>query len=363
MKIKRINLKNFRNYKDLELSLNEGINIFYGDNAQGKTNLLEAVYTACTSRSHKSAKDKELISFNEDEAHIKLNLVKRAASFKIDIHLKKNSKKGIAVNGIPIKRASELFGIANIVIFSPEDLNIIKNGPLERRRFIDMELCQLSKIYVHELINYNRVIDQKNKLLKNASFTGNYDIDDFLEIYNEQIQKYGTEIINIREDFIEKLNKKTERIHESITEGSEKIEIKYEPNTKACELKEELKKKLHQEKKNAVTLIGPHKDDICFSVNGIDLRHYGSQGQQRTAVLSLKLSELELSEEITGEKPVLLLDDVLSELDRKRQNMLLASISDTQTLITCTGLDDFIDNRFHIDSVYKVEKGHITGDN
>ncbi len=362
MKISKIELKNFRNYSNLELTLDEGINIFYGDNAQGKTNLLEAVYTACTSKSHKSAKDRELISFNESEAHIKLTLKKNNLGCRIDVHLKKNSKKGIAVNGIPIKKASELFGIANVVIFSPEDLNIIKNGPLERRHFIDLELCQLNKIYVHNLISYNRVIDQKNKLLKKASVTGNYEIDDMMDVYNSQLVKYGSEIIKIRDDFIKKLAEKIKIIHGSITENTEEIEIKYEPNIKCEEFEKELERKKHQEKKNAVSLIGPHKDDICFEVNGVDLRHYGSQGQQRTAVLSLKLSELELSEELTGEKPVLLLDDVLSELDRRRQNMLLSSINDTQTLITCTGLDDFIDGRFHIDSVYRVENGHITGD-
>lgn len=361
MKIRSVELENFRNYRSLKLDLNDGINIFYGDNAQGKTNLLEAVYTACTSKSQKSARDREMINFDASEAHIKLNLIKDVMNYRIDMHLKKNSAKGIAVNGVPIRRASELFGIANVVIFSPEDLNIIKNGPSERRKFIDMELCQLNRIYVHELISYNKVINQKNKLLKSAAF-GN-DIADFLDIYNEQLVRYGSEIIRLREEFTERLGGIIREIHKHITDDAEEIELKYEPDISPESFAEELKKRREQELKNAVSLVGPHKDDISFVLNGIDLRHYGSQGQQRTAVLSLKLSELKISEEMTGDRPVLLLDDVLSELDRKRQNMLLSSINDIQTLITCTGLDDFIDNRFHIDSVYRVSEGHITGDN
>lgn len=361
MKIRSIELENFRNYRSLKLDLNDGINIFYGDNAQGKTNLLEAVYTACTSKSQKSARDREMINFDAPEAHIKLNLTKDVMNYRIDMHLKKNSAKGIAVNGVPIRRASELFGIANVVIFSPEDLNIIKNGPSERRKFIDMELCQLNRIYVHELISYNKVINQKNKLLKSAAF-GN-DIADFLDIYNEQLVRYGSEIIRLREEFTERLGGIIREIHKHITDDAEEIELKYEPDIRPEAFEEELKKRREQELKNAVSLVGPHKDDISFVLNGTDLRHYGSQGQQRTAVLSLKLSELKISEDMTGDRPVLLLDDVLSELDRKRQNMLLSSINDIQTLITCTGLDDFIDNRFHIDSVYRVSEGHITGDN
>ncbi len=361
MKIKSIELENFRNYSSLSLEFDEGINIFYGDNAQGKTNLLEAVYMACTSKSQKSARDREMISFDSKEAHIKLNLVKAEMSYRIDMHLKKNNAKGIAVNGVPIKRASELFGIANVVIFSPEDLNLIKNGPAERRRFMDMELCQLNRMYVHELISYNRVINQKNKLLKSA-FAGN-DIEAFIDVYNEQIIKYGSEVIRLRQKFTDRLNGIIKEIHKSMTGNAEELELRYEPNVRPEEFEEALLRHRTQELKNAVSLIGPHKDDLSFILNGVDLKHFGSQGQQRTAVLSLKLSELKLAEDINGDRPVLLLDDVLSELDRNRQNMLLSSINDIQTLITCTGLDDFIDNRFHIDSVYRVSKGHITGDN
>jgi len=358
MIISSIELQDFRNYASLDLKLDKGINIFYGDNAQGKTNILESVYVGCTSKSHKSAKDRELIRFGQDAAHIKINLIKKEVPHRIDMHIKKTNSKGIALNGAPIRRTSQLFGIANIVIFSPEDLHIIKNGPSERRRFMDLELCQLNKVYVHDLISYNRIINQKNKLLKELEFTPN--AEDFLDIYNEQLVKYGTELIRIRKDFILHLNEIMNQVHAKITDGQEQLSVIYEADTEEDTFREDIKKHKSQELKQRMSLVGPHRDDMRFEVGGIDLRHYGSQGQQRTAVLSLKLAELQLVKEITGDEPVLLLDDVLSELDRKRQNLLLGSIGDIQTLITCTGLDDFVDHRFHIDRIFFVDNGHVT---
>ena len=204
MIIESIELKDFRNYEELLLHLDKGINILYGDNAQGKTNVLEALYVGCTSKSHKSVKDRELIRFSMEEAHLKLNLLKRDVPYRIDMHIKKNKSKGIALNGVPIRRASQLFGIANVVFFSPEDLYIIKNGPSERRKFMDMELCQLDKLYVHHLISYNRVLSQRNKLLK--ELVPETEGMTMLEIYDEQLEKYGVELIRIREGFIRKLN-------------------------------------------------------------------------------------------------------------------------------------------------------------
>ena len=358
MVIQSVELKNFRNYEFLDLQLDPGINIFYGRNAQGKTNILESVYVGCTSKSHKSAKDREMIRFGTEEAHIKVNLTRKDTAHRIDMHIKKNSSKGIALNGIPIRKVSQLFGIANVVFFSPEDLNIIKNGPGERRRFMDMELCQLNKIYVHNLISYNKVINQKNKLLKEAHFIHEY--EDFLDIYNEQLIRYGTEIIRIRRGFIEHLNEILKEKHDSITSHLEDLSILYEADTDEENFAAEVARKRQQELKNGMSLVGPHRDDLCFMVNGIDIRHFGSQGQQRTATLSLKLAEISLVEEISGDRPVLLLDDVLSELDRERQNMLLNSIGEIQTLITCTGLDDFVNHRFHMDKIFYVEAGRAT---
>ena len=358
MLIQSLELNNFRNYSSLSLKLNDGVNIFYGDNAQGKTNILDAVYVGCTSKSHKLSKDKDMIHFDENEAHIRINLLKREVPYRIDMHLKKNSSKGIAINGLPIRRSSELFGIANVVIFAPEDLNIIKDGPAERRRFVNMELCQLNKLYVYNLISYSKVINQKNKLLKEYEYTKG--ADDFIDIYNEQLIRFGTEIINIRRDFIDKLNEITSDIHNDITEGTEQLKLSYDANTRADDFALELKRHRANELRMGMSMVGPHRDDIKFIVNGSDLKNYGSQGQHRTAVLSLKLAEIEIVKQITGERPLLLLDDVLSELDRKRQTRMLNTIREGQTLITCTGLDDFVDNRFNIDKVFLVKSGSVS---
>ena len=361
MVIHSVELNNFRNYDSLKLELDPGVNIFYGNNAQGKTNILDAVYVGCTSKSHKLSKDRELIRFDQNEAHIKINLTKKDVPYRIDMHLKKNSAKGIAVNGIPIRRSSELFGIANVVIFSSEDLNIIKDGPSERRRFLDLELCQLNKIYVYNLISYTKVVNQKNKLLKEYSLRT--DADDLIDVYNEQLIRYGSELIGIRSEFVSKLDPMIRQIHAEITEGIEEISVGYDFQTSAEAFEENLKKARPQEIKAGMSLVGPHRDDLSFLINGIDIRHFGSQGQQRTAVLSLKLAEIRMVEEIIGEKPLLLLDDVISELDRKRQNQLLGTIRDGQTLITCTGLDDFVDHRFHIDKIFYVSNGNVRGEN
>ena len=361
MVINSLQLKDFRNYSELELELDKGVNILYGNNAQGKTNVLEALYVGCTSKSHKSVKDRELISFGKEESHIKLGFEKKGIIHRIDMHIKKNRAKGIALDGIPVRRASELLGAANVVFFSPEDLGIIKNGPAERRRFLDVELCQLNKIYTYNLIAYGKIIAQKNALLKDISYGAA--AEDILNVYNEQLVKYGTEIINIREEFINSLCGIISSIHARITDGRENIAIKYEKNTSAEDFEKNLSYKRQNEIRQQMCLTGPHRDDISFIINDIDIRHYGSQGQQRTASLSLKMSEIELVERITGDKPVLLLDDVLSELDRNRQTMLLNTVKDVQTVITCTGIDDFVNNRFHMDKVFHVENGTVTGEN
>ena len=286
MIVKRIELDNFRNYELLKLDLDGKTNILYGNNAQGKTNILESVYVCSTTKSHRTNKDSELINLNADESHIKLILEKNKREQRIDIHLRRNKTKGIAINGIPIKKASELFGLFNVVIFSPEDLSIIKNGPAERRKFMDIELCQLDKIYVYNLTNYNKVVTQRNRLLENR--------------------------------------------------------------------KKDIKVKS--------TSVGPHKDDILFfdlNDENKNIRVYGSQGQQRTVALSLKLAEIELVKSLINDTPVLLLDDVLSELDSTRQNHLLKSLDDIQTIITCTGLDDFIENRFKINKIFQVKNGKV----
>ena len=357
MFIESLQLKNYRNYKSLEIEFDQGTNILYGNNAQGKTNVLEAVYLCGTTKSHRGSKDREIIAFEEEESHIRMKVNRDGLSYKIDMHLKRNKAKGVAINGIPIHKASELFGIVNFVFFSPEDLNIIKNGPAERRRFLDFELCQLDKIYLTNLSTYNHVIHQRNKLLKDLAFRP--ELMDTLEIWDLQAVDYGKKIIKKRKEFIADLKESIKEIHSSLTGGQEEMQLFYEPCTEEENLEAEFIRNREKDLKVRTTSTGPHRDDLCVSVNGIDIRKYGSQGQQRTAALSLKLSEIFLVEKKIKDSPVLLLDDVLSELDRNRQNYLLDSIHNIQTLVTCTGLDDFISHQFEMNKVFHVVKGTI----
>lgn len=357
MYIESLELKNYRNYQNLQLDFDKGTNIFYGDNAQGKTNILESVYLCGTTKSHRGSKDKEIIRFGEEESHIRMMIRKDELSYKIDMHLRKNKAKGVAINGLPIKKARELFGIVNLVFFSPEDLNIIKNGPGERRRFMDLELCQLDQIYLTDLAGYNHIVNQRNRLLKDLYM--NPSLKETLDIWDMQMLQYGTKIINKRKDFVRDLNQVIQDIHHNLTGGIEHLEVVYEPSTEAEDFENVLKKNRERDIRMKMTSAGPHRDDLSFVVNGIDIRKYGSQGQQRTAALSLKLSEIYLVKEKIKDTPILLLDDVLSELDSNRQTYLLDCIHDIQTLITCTGLDDFVSHQFHINKVFHVVNGEV----
>lgn len=357
MIIKSIELKNFRNYEDLNIQFDKGTNILYGDNAQGKTNILESAYLSGTTKSHKGSKDKEMIRFGEEESHIRTVVVKNEKEYQIDMHLRSRGAKGVAVNKIPIKRASELFGILNIVFFSPEDLNIVKNGPAERRRFIDSELCQIDKLYLSDLTKYNKILNQRNALLKEINFRPG--ATDTLPVWDEQLLEYGRRIIKSRKQFIEELNEIIHDIHYKISGGKENLILKYEPNIDDIFFEDELSKARNKDLKLCQTTVGPHRDDMLFSNNGVDIRKFGSQGQQRTAALSLKLSEIDLVKRVIDNTPVLLLDDVLSELDSSRQNYLLNSINDIQTIITCTGVEEFVKNRFEINQIFQVIDGKV----
>ncbi len=357
MIVKRVELSNFRNYELLKLDLDKKTNILYGKNAQGKTNVLESIYVCSTTKSHRSNKDAELIKLDSDEAHIKLYIEKNNREQRIDIHLRRNKTKGIAINGIPIKKASELFGVFNVVIFSPEDLDIIKKGPAERRKFIDMELCQLDKIYVYNLTNYNKIVIQRNKLLKDINFRP--ELKQTLEVWDNQLAEYGSKIIERRQKFIKEINNIMKPIHRELTGGVEDINIVYNKNCEAEDLLKTLEENRERDIKYKSTSAGPHKDDILFFHEDKNIRIYGSQGQQRTVALSLKLAEIELVKKLINDLPVLLLDDVLSELDSDRQNHLLKSLDNIQTVITCTGLDEFIENRFKINKVFQVTEGNV----
>lgn len=361
MIIKSIELADFRNYDSLNLTFDHGTNILYGDNAQGKTNILEAIYVVATTKSHKGSKDKDIIHFNKEEAHIRAYIEKEAVETRIDMHLRSSKSKGIAIDGQKIKKAAELLGLLNVVFFSPEDLGIIKNGPAERRRFVDMELCQLDNFYLYNLNHYNKIVNQRNKLLKDLYF--NPSLGETLNIWDSQLVSFGSKIIERRKVFIEQLNEIIYDIHKKLSGNKEELQIHYEPEVSIEEFEHKLALSQERDIKLKQTCVGPHRDDFSFYIGDIDIRKFGSQGQQRTAALSLKLSEIELVKKITKDTPVLLLDDVLSELDANRQNYLLNSIGDIQTIITCTGLDEFINNRFEINKIYRVANGKVINEN
>lgn len=358
MIIKSIELAEYRNYDFLTLQFDKGTNILFGDNAQGKTNILEAIYVAATTKSHKGSKDKEIIKFDSEEAHIRTYIEKDGVETKVDMHLRKSKSKGIAIDGQKIKKAADLLGLCNVVFFSPEDLSIIKNGPAERRRFVDMELCQLDNFYLYNLNHYNKIVNQRNVLLKDMYM--NPGLRDTLSIWDSQLISFGSKIIERRKLFVEQLNEIIFDIHKKLSGGKEELQILYEPEVSIEDFEKKLNLNQERDIRSKMTNVGPHRDDFSFYINGVDIRKYGSQGQQRTAALSLKLAEIELVKKITKDSPVLLLDDVLSELDSNRQNYLLNSIGDIQTIITCTGLEEFVNNRFEINRVYKVSNGMVT---
>jgi DNA replication and repair protein RecF len=286
-----------------------------------------------------------------------MHVDKNDSDYRIDMHLRKNKSKGIAIGGVPIRRAGELFGIVNIVFFSPEDLNIIKNGPSERRRLVDRILCEIDRIYMSDLTQYGKCLNQRNRLLHDLYF--NPSLESELPVWDEQLVNYGCRIIAKREEFVRMLENIASEIHTELTGEKERLTLVYEPNVTVEEFADKVARSRDADRKIKSTTVGPHRDDVCIKVNDMDLRLYGSQGQQRTTAISLKLSEIRIIEERIRNKPVLLLDDVLSELDRDRQNYLLGNIRDIQTLITCTGLDEFVQNRFEADRTFRVVSGTI----
>ncbi len=361
MYIKSLRLADYRNYENLSMDFSEGTNIFYGDNAQGKTNILEALYLIATTKSHRGVYDRDLIRFGCVEGHVRCVIIKGGIDYQVDLHLRKARAKGIAINGQRIRRASELIGLLHIVFFSPEDLSIVKDGPSQRRRFMDMELCQLDESYLYDLNHYNKVVEQRNKLLRQILEVPS--LAATLDVWNEQLLEYGTKIIRRRRAFMTDLNEIIREMHLNLSGGREHLSLCYEPNVTEENFEEELQKVREREKYIGSTAVGPHKDDFSFICDEIDLRKFGSQGQQRTCALSLKLSELQLVKKLIGEEPVLMLDDVLSELDTNRQNYLLNSLGGIQTFITCTGLDEFVNHRFSIDRLYRICEGKVVETN
>lgn len=357
MYVKRLMVKNFRCYEDLDVELSPNINIVYGKNAQGKTNLLEAVYYCATGRSHRTSYDKECIRYDQSEAMIKIWYEKYKQD-QIEIHLRKNGRKSVAINGYPAQKINELFGCFHVVVFSPEDLSLIKNGPARRRKFMDMEICQVDPIYLHDLQQYCKVLRQRNQLLKEIA--KNPGKKETIFAWDTQLVQYGIKVMQRRAQFVSHLETFTGQIHESITHGEEKLKILYENAVPmdANMFQRMLEKDLARDIRYGTTASGPHHDDLALYVDKADVRVYGSQGQQRTTALSMKLAELEMMKEEIGHSPVLLLDDVMSELDQDRQLHLAKYIQENQTIITCTGIEDSI-RHLPAGKMFEVQKGKI----
>lgn len=341
MYVKQVDIKNFRNYKNQSLKLSSGINVFAGDNAQGKTNFLEAVYFSSIGKSPRTTRDKELILWDNDSAVINLIAQKSAGDDAVKIVISKHENKRIAINNMPISRIGELMGVVSTVFFSPSELRIVQASPSERRSFMDIAICQMSKAYFYLLIRYNKILSQRNKLLKSGRVT-----DDALEVWDAQLVQVGSKIIKTRKGFVSRLMPFAKANHSFLSGGKEELILAYEGmagdelDTIAESFLTELKRTREKDLRLGYTHTGPQKDDISLKIGQVDVRTFGSQGQQRTTALSLKLSELDLAKETLGEYPVLLLDDVLSELDPSRQAKLLERIAGFQTLITCTHLED-----------------------
>ena len=365
--INSVGLSNFRNYKELSVTLSNGVNILCGDNAQGKTNFLEALYLCSTGRSQRTGSDREMIRFGQRAAMIQVDLTGAGGCRdKINLNLsaddekgrRKGVFKGIAVNGLAIKKLGELFGVFLTVMFSPEDLSLVKSGPSERRRFMDMEICRLNAVYYYELQQYYKILRQRNNLLK--SIKNNGKLRDTLFVWDEQMVMSGSEIIRRRAAFVEKISGIAARAHASLTRGAEQLRLIYKPNVSPEDFAAKLKNGVERDILLGSTSAGVHKDDIIFMINDENAGLYASQGQQRTAALSAKLAEIELIKQEKNRLPVLLLDDCLSELDGGRQKHLLSSIGGLQTVITCTGMEDITRNVKIDAAVYRVKNGTIS---
>lgn len=357
MYIEQLKLKNFRNYEEQEITLNPHINIFYGDNAQGKTNILEAVFLGGFGKSFRTSKEKEMIELQKDFLEVGIWYQKSDRDGKIKIQIA--SKKQIEVNGVKIKKLSELMGNLNLVIFTPDDIQILKNGPAERRRFLDMMIGQLRPNYVHNLNNYLKTLEQRNQYLRQIQ--EEHKPEEMLEIWDEKLAEYAQIISSYRKEFIEKIKEQVAQIHPKITENHEELTLNY---LAECDQKEKYIELLKQRRKldiiKGFTTKGVHRDDFQVFINDKEIGIYGSQGQNRTAILTLKIAELYVIEQEVGEFPILLLDDFMSELDEKRRKSFLQYIQETQVIITCTDKMELEKLELGKDyQLFQVKKGKV----
>ncbi|GAA0377951.1 DNA replication/repair protein RecF [Bacillus horti] len=368
MYVKKLALKQYRNYEQLELSFDANVHLFIGDNAQGKTNILEALYVLAFAKSHRTSKDREWITWDQDFAKIEGVIEKKYGPVHLELLISAKGKKA-KVNHLEQRKLSEYVGVLNVVMFAPEDLEIVKGSPQIRRRFLDMELGQISPSYLHALAQYHKLLSQRNALLK--QWEKRKENRPVIEVFTEQMLAYAAKILLKRTGFIKNLQEWSSAIHQSITSGKEQLELRYVYSTpmdegmKEQEIIEVLRQKFdkirEQEESRGTTLFGPHRDDLQFFINGMNVQTFGSQGQQRTTALSTKLAEIELIHSEIGEYPILLLDDVLSELDDHRRSHLLETIQGKiQTFVTNTSLEGLDQQIVNEATIYKVQQGKIS---
>ena len=368
MKLTNLQLQNFRNYESVQLEFTDGVHVFIGENAQGKTNLMESIYALAMTKSHRTTNDKELIGWNKEFATIKGTVEKTTTKTNLELQFSKKGKIA-KVNYLEQKRLSSYLGNLNVILFAPENLTLVKGSPQNRRKFVDMELGQMSSLYLYDLVEYNRVLKQRNTYLKQLAIKKKQP-DEYLEVLSEMLSELASKIVFHRLDFMKQLEALAIPIHDQLSLGREKFSVSYqatiplEEGLTPSQMKEiymnQFKKNQTREADQATTLIGPHRDDLIFYLNEVPVQTYGSQGQQRSTVLSLKLAEIELMKLSTGEYPLLLLDDVLSELDDDRQTHLIKAIENkVQTFITTTSLDGIKQQFINEPVVIPIEKGTI----
>lgn len=371
MHLDRLILKNFRNYDELDIAFDDKVNVIIGENAQGKTNLMEAIYCLAFTKSHRTSKERELIQWNKEYAKIEGRVSKKNQSLPLGIIISSKGKKA-KLNHLEQSRLSDFIGALNVVMFAPEDLSLVKGPPQIRRRFIDMELGQIQATYIYHLTQYQKILKQRNSYLKQLQRRETTQVT-MLEVLTDQLINHAVEILHKRFSFLMLLRKWAAPIHHKISHNLEELEIIYQPTIDINENddKEQIKKSFYrkfqdiQEKEieRGTSLAGPHRDDLKFFVNGMDVQTFGSQGQQRTTALSLKLAEIELIFNEIGEYPILLLDDVLSELDDFRQSHLLNTIQGkVQTFVSTTSVDGIDHETLNKAEIFRVANGTVMKD-
>ena len=354
MHIRSLKLANYRNYEALELPLDERLTVLLGENAQGKTNVLESIYLCAAGRSHRTVHDGELVRFGAEAAYVRVDLVRAGISRRIEFRLPRAGRKQARLDGAPISRMGDLMGCLNAVLFSPGELSLVKEGPGVRRRYLDILLCQTGGAYFYALAAYQKALAQRNALLKELAQKGGDSAQ--LDVWEEQLERASGPLSAARKEAMDFIAPMAARMHGAISSGREELAVSYRPDLSGPALRQALLDARREDIRRGATSHGPHRDDFLISINGAELRSFGSQGQQRTAALALKLAELFCMEERVGEKPVLLLDDVLSELDETRQGLLMEAVAPFQTILTCTALP----RRRNTGAVFQVKNGSLS---